>query len=95
MLHRKNNFPLHIFFRFLKEQKIYKQYRQNLGRGQFNISDYIGEEQFARLVTASFTWSLTPEGHSFWDTFHTIWLTYCAPNIIKIESKKEQTKAFL
>jgi hypothetical protein len=64
---------------FFKQNNILKEYYVNLKKSKrdINYSQLIG------LVSYSFTWSDTPQGHSFWRKVHDDFNEYVNENINK------------
>lgn len=68
-----------IFKRFLKEIGVYSAFFKHLRYNRFdsNISIYyyLKVRRKDEVVSASFDWSLSPEGHKFWQRVNDAWLS--------------------
>ena len=73
-----------LFIQFLKENNIYEQYMYNFNKREESRNKAYPKNQFfskvrrEQYINYAFTWSITPEGWSYWNKFHEKWNNYTA-----------------
>ena len=84
-----------IFFKFLKEKDAYDRWAYNLKSQCPSIltlppfwsrkKRFLFSNDCSSVISAAFTWSITPEGREFWETLDEEWNILC--NNIKRNKK--------
>ena len=77
---------------FLKTEGVEKLWEKYLDReGRHNADEFVlgviarGTTIIRNIVSASFTWSCTNEGHDFWESIHYRWIEWWDKNHYKIK----------
>ena len=76
---------IRIFYEFLKQHKIYPQFRMNFMHTNVPLIKFCNMTPKEWWLTYSFTWSGTKEGTSFWHLKSVAWRDF-------LENHKNRTK---
>ena len=92
-----------IFKRFLKEIGVYSAFFRNMKTSRFDnsisIEDYLKIRRKDEVVSASFDWLFSPEGHAFWERVYKVWFSidvnspYVAEKLISFKKLKETLRS--
>lgn len=92
-----------IFKRFLKEIGVYSAFFRNMRTSRFDnsisIEDYLEIRRKDEVVSASFDWLDSPEGHAFWLRVYEAWnlvdvnSPYVAEKLISFKKLKETLRS--
>ena len=75
-----------IFYGWLQQQGALNEYKEAIkGGSACNAREFDGQI-LSQFINASFTWSLTPQGHDYWAGLHKKWSSYIK-GYIKTHSK--------
>lgn len=97
------NEEIKAFKRFLKELGVYSAFFKHLRYNRFDshisIYDYLKVRRKGEVVSASFDWSHSQEGHMFWQRVYEAWYSVdvCSPNfaekLISFKNLKETLRS--
>jgi hypothetical protein len=76
-----------VFYGWLQQQGALNEYKKALEVwSAIHAREYDDGQVLSQFINASFTWSLTPQGHTYWARLHKKWVSYIT-GYIKTHSK--------